>query len=71
MRLTVTGVAAGVLLALALGRLVASLLYATSAKDPLVITAAAGILLAVGTAASLIPAWRATKTDPMAALRAE
>jgi putative ABC transport system permease protein len=71
MRLTMIGVAAGVLLALALGRLVASLLYATSAKDPLVIAAAAAVLLAVGTAASLLPAWRATKTDPMTVLRAE
>jgi predicted permease len=70
-RLTAIGVAAGVLLALALGRLIASLLYATSAKDPLVIAAAAAILLAVGTAASLLPAWRATKTDPMTVLRAE
>ena len=71
MRLTVVGVAAGVLLAMALGRLVASLLYATSAKDPLVIAGAAAILLAVGTAASLLPAWRATKTDPMTVLRSE
>ncbi len=71
LRLTAIGVVAGVLLALALGRLIASLLYATSAKDPLVIATAALVLLAVGTGASLLPAWRATKTDPMTVLRAE
>jgi predicted permease len=71
LRLTAIGVVAGVLLALALGRLIASLLYATSANNPVIIAAAAGILLIVGTAASLLPAWRATKTDPMTVLRAE
>ncbi len=71
LRLTAIGVVAGVLLALALGRLIASLLYATSARDPLVITAAAFVLLVVGIAASLVPAWRAGKSDPMTALRSD
>jgi predicted permease len=70
-RLTAIGVAMGVVLALALGKLIASLLYATSARDPLVIAIAATILVAVGIAASLLPAWRAARTDPMIALRAE
>jgi putative ABC transport system permease protein len=71
LRLTAIGVAVGVLLALGLGRLVASLLYATSARDPLVIAIAASVLVGAGTAASLVPAWRAARTDPMIALRAE
>lgn len=71
LRLTIVGAAIGVVLALALGRLVASLLYATSARDPLVIAIAALVLVAVGVAASLLPAWRASKSDPMTALRAE
>ncbi len=70
-RLTAIGVAVGVVLALALGRLVASLLYATSAKDPLVIAIAASALMAVATVASLLPAWRAARTDPMTVLRSE
>jgi predicted permease len=70
-RLTAIGVAMGVVLALALGKLIASLLYATSARDPLVIAIAASVLVAVGTGASLLPAWRAARTDPMIALRAD
>jgi predicted permease len=70
-RVTAVGVALGVALALALGRLVAALLYGTSARDPLVVAGAAAILLVVGVAASLLPAWRAGKVDPMTALRHE
>lgn len=71
LRLTTLGVAIGVVLAIALGRLIAALLFATSARDPLVIAIAAGMLVAVGTAASLVPAWRAARIDPMNALRAD
>jgi putative ABC transport system permease protein len=71
LRLMAIGVAAGVALSLALGKLVASLLYATSAKDPVVIVGAAVLLGLAGVAASLLPAWRASRSDPMEALRAE
>jgi putative ABC transport system permease protein len=71
LRLTAFGVAAGVALSLALGRLVAGLLYNTSANDPTVIVAAAVLLSAAGLAASLLPAWRASRSDPMEALRSE
>jgi ABC-type antimicrobial peptide transport system permease subunit len=67
--ITAIGVAVGVVLALALGRLVAALLYGTSARDPLVIAGAATALMLVGVAASLLPAVRAAGTDPMTALR--
>jgi putative ABC transport system permease protein len=69
--LTAAGVAAGIVLALALGKFLASLLYATSARDPLVLSFAALILIVAGVAASILPAWRASQADPMTVLRAE
>ncbi len=71
LRLMAIGVAAGIALSLALGKLVASMLYATSARDPVVIIGAAVLLGVAGVAASLLPAWRASRSDPMEALRAE
>jgi predicted permease len=65
------GVALGILVALALGRLVASLLYGLSPRDPVVMAAAALVLCAIGITASLIPAWRASRVDPATALRAD
>jgi len=59
------------LAAFAGGRLVASQLYGVSAHDPLTFAAIAVLLLAVALAASGIPALRASRIDPMAALRAE
>jgi len=46
-------------------------LYNTSPRDPIVLTAVAALLAMVAIAASIIPAWRATSTDPAIALRAE
>ena len=59
------------LAAFAGGRLIASQLYGVSAHDPLTFAAIAVLLLAVALAASGIPALRASRIDPMAALRAE
>jgi predicted permease len=65
------GLAVGVIAALALTRVLSSYLFATQPADPLTLAAvAAGLLLAGGVAAAA-PAWRATKVDPMIALRAE
>jgi ABC-type lipoprotein release transport system permease subunit len=50
---------------------VASLLYGVSPSDPVVLTLVVLVLLAVAIAASAIPAWRASRADPMDALRAE
>ena len=65
------GLVVGVAAALAAGRFLGSLLFEVSARDPLTISAAAEVLFVVGLAACYIPAHRATKVDPMAALRFE
>ena len=63
------GLSLGVAGALAAGQLLRGLLVRTSAADPLTIAAVCGLLIAVALAASLIPARRATRLDPLAALR--
>jgi hypothetical protein len=65
------GVGVGLALSMALGRLIATLLYNTSPYDPLVLAGVSVTLLAVAILASLVPAWRAARVDPIAALRAE
>jgi ABC-type antimicrobial peptide transport system permease subunit len=65
------GLCIGTVGALAGGRLIASQLYGVSARDPLTFMAIAGLLAVVAIAASGIPALRAARIDPMAALRAE
>jgi putative ABC transport system permease protein len=70
-RLAMAGVVVGLVLALALGRILASLLYGVSARDALTFSAAGGLLLFVALAASYVPAWRAARVEPTAALRAE
>ena len=65
------GVCIGTVAALAGGRLIASQLYGVSARDPITLAAIAALLAIVALAASGIPALRAARIDPMAALRAE
>jgi predicted permease len=67
----VCGIAAGLVLGLALNRLLASVLPGVRAFDPLVLLTAATLFLAVALLACWLPARRATKIDPMIALRAE
>ena len=52
-------------------RLIESMLYGTQPLDPAVFAAVAGMLLAVAALACLVPAWRASRVDPMQALRTE
>lgn len=69
--LTLIGIAAGLLAALGLGRLLASFLYGTTTTDPITFFAASILLAGVALLASFIPALRATKVEPMEALRYE
>ncbi|MFW6175653.1 MAG: ABC transporter permease, partial [Acidobacteriota bacterium] len=67
----VTGVALGIALAWAGGRALQGLLYEVSPTDPVTLAAGALFLLAVSAAAAWLPARRATRIDPMEALRTE
>jgi putative ABC transport system permease protein len=69
--LTLAGTVLGILGAFALARLIESLLYQIPPRDPLTYVGVCVVLSAVALAASYIPALRATKVDPMVALRYE
>jgi predicted permease len=67
--LSIVGIVAGVIFAASTASLMASLLYGVRPHDPMVFLSAPVVLLAVAGLASYLPARRATKVDPMAALR--
>jgi putative ABC transport system permease protein len=71
MTLAGIGVAIGVIGALALGSLVASLLFGVGARDPLTLVGGSLIFLVVAALATWIPATRAAAVPPAVALRAE
>jgi predicted permease len=70
-RPAVTGLFVGVVLALALSKVLTSLLFGVGPRDPLSIGAVAVVLIAVAITASYLPARRAARIDPATALRAE
>ena len=69
--LVTIGIAAGLLVALGASRLIATLLYGLKPTDPLTMAAAALLMVAVAALAGYIPARRASRVDPMVALRYE
>jgi len=71
MSLVFAGVAIGIVAALLLSRSLTKMLFAVTARDPATFAAVAVLLSAVALLASYLPARRATRVDPIVALRAE
>ena len=71
LRVSVVGTAVGVALALAAGKLVSSLLYGIAPSDPVSLTIVSAVLISIALVAALVPARRASRADPMTALRAD
>jgi predicted permease len=71
LRVTAIGVVIGVVGSLVAGKALASLLYGVSPHDPAVLALVTAVLVVVATLASYFPALRATRVDPMVALRYE
>ncbi|MCI0434346.1 MAG: FtsX-like permease family protein, partial [Gemmatimonadetes bacterium] len=69
-RLALTGVIGGLLIALAAGRLLESMLFDVSPRDPVILGLAIGAFMAIAALATLVPALRATRVQPVESLRA-
>ena len=71
LRVVLVGIAIGTVIAVAVGRSLSAFMYGTTPHDPIVLMAVAAVLIAVALVASLVPAFRATRSDPADALRSE
>ncbi|MEO7083642.1 MAG: ADOP family duplicated permease [Gemmatimonadaceae bacterium] len=71
LRVVAVGVVTGIIMAYLSGRLLASLLYGIAPTDPLTMLIVAVILMGIAAIAALLPAWRASRADPVAALRTD
>ena len=70
-RLVILGLAIGLLASVAVSRVIASQLWGVSPHDPVTLATVAAVLLITGLVACLVPARRATRVDPLVALRYE
>jgi putative ABC transport system permease protein len=71
LRLAAIGLAIGLAAAIAVTRLMSAMLFGVSPRDPLTIVSVSLLMIAVALGASLLPAYRATKIDPILAIRHE
>jgi putative ABC transport system permease protein len=71
LRPALLGLALGLAVSAGASRLIRSMLYETEPLDPVVFAAVAGALLIIAALACMAPAWRASRLNPMQALRAE
>ena len=69
--LVIVGLALGLPLVMALARLIGPMLFEVNPNDPTVISLAAAVLIIVGASSSYLPAFRASRVDPLTALRTE
>ena len=67
--LMIAGIAIGVPLVIAASRLIGAMLFEVTATDPAIVGAAMLLLLVVGATSSYLPSWRASRVDPLTALR--
>jgi predicted permease len=69
LRLTLAGIAVGVALAVGTTRLLGDMLFRVGPRDPIVFGAVILVMIVASTVACLVPAWRASRLDPVQALR--
>ena len=71
LRPAIYGLVLGLAISVGAVRLIESMLYGTQALDPATFAAVAATMLSVAALACLVPAWKASRLDPMQALRTE